>query len=317
MRYALISTPLAGYKKRRFRLLRLASRVVAAGILAALGLTAYVDWQVSSALASPSPFANPDDPGRYGLSYRAIDLRSPRLDKPLKGWLFENPRSDGRAVLFLHGWRSHKEHMLKEYLSWLARHYTVLAFDHPNHGKSPAGTTTLGDLERDDALAALRVLRQRGYQRLGVVGVSMGGATAIGLAARDQDLRAIVSEGAFATPAEASLGYFVSKGFVFPEFLALTTAGMLSARTGRDLFAASAERQIAQVAPRPVLLIHGTRDSVIRPANAHRLHALAKGPRELWMVPGAEHVSDPVRGPHALKPAEYEARVTGFLNRTL
>ncbi len=317
MRYALISTPLPGYKKRRFRLMRIASRVIAAGIVAALGLTAYVDWQVSSALMHPSPFANPDSPDRYGLSYRSIDIRSPRLTAPLKGWLFENPQAGGRAVLFLHGWRSHKEHMLKDYVSWLARRYTVLAFDHPNHGQSPAGPTTLGDLEQVDAAAALAELRRRGYGRLGVMGVSMGGTTAIGLAASAKDLKAIVSEGTYASPPGASLGYFKNHGFVMPEWLAFTTASMLSARTGRNLWDASAERHIAALAPRPVLLIHGTRDSVVLPGNAHRLHALAKEPRELWMVPEADHVSDPVKGPHALRPAEYERKVLGFFDRTL
>lgn len=317
MPYALLSTPLKGYKKRRFRLLRAVSRVLAAGIVMSLGLTAYVDWQVSSTLMHPSPFANPDSPGRYGLAYRSVDIHSPRVAAPLEGWLFENPQADGRAVLFLHGWRSHKEHMLKDYVSWLARRYTVLAFDHPNHGKSPAGPTTLGDLERVDAAAALDVLRRRGYKRLGVMGVSMGGTTAIGLAAEANDLKAVVSEGTYAVPSEASLGYFKNHGFVAPEWLAVTTTGMLSARTGRNLWAASAERQIARVAPRPVLLIHGTRDSVVLPGNAHRLHARAQEPRELWMVEEADHVSDPLRGPHALRPAEYERKVLGFFDRTL
>lgn len=317
LRYALISTPLTGYKKRRFRLLRAFSRVLAAGILAALGLTAYVDWQVSSALLHPAPFARPDMPSHYGLAYRSVDIPSPRVTRPLKGWLFENPHADGRAVLFLHGWRSHKQHMLKDYLSWLARHYTVLAFDHPNHGESPEGPTTLGDLERIDAKAALGLLRQRGYKRLGVMGVSMGGTTAIGLAAQTKDLRAVVSEGTFATPPEASFGYFQGKGFWLPDWLSVTTAGMLSARAGRNLWEASAERQIARLAPRPVLLIHGSKDTVVLPGNAQRLYGLAKGPKELWFVPGADHVSDPDAGPHALRPAEYERRVTAFFDRTL
>lgn len=317
MRYSLISTPITGYKKQQFRWARALSRLAAAGLVAALGATAFVDWQVSSALLHPAPFSHPDRPERYGLAYRRVDILSPRVARPLKGWLFENPRAEGRAVLFLHGWRSHKEHMLKDYESWLARRYTVLAFDHPNHGESPAGPTTLGDLERVDAQAALNLLKKRGYQRIGVMGVSMGGTTAIGLAAQAKDVKSVVSEGTFAVPSEASLGYFEHHHFLFPRLLAVTTAAMLSARTWRQLGDASAERQIEKVAPRPILLIHGTRDSVVRPYNAERLFARARGPKELWLVPGADHVSDPAKGPHALEPAEYERRVGAFFDRTL
>lgn len=317
MRYGLISTPLQGYKRRRFRLVKALSKLLAAGIMVALGLTLYVDWQFSSALLYPSPFAHPDTPERYGLSYVRVNIPSPRVSQPLKGWLFENPQANGRAVLFLHGWRSHKQHMLKDYLSWLARHYTVLTFDHPNHGESPPGPTTLGDLERLDAEAALRLLQKRGYHRIGVMGVSMGGTTAIGLAAQAKDIRAVVSEGTYAVPKEASFGYFQRHHFVFPELLAVTTTGMLSLRSWRNVEEASAERLIATLAPKPLLLIHGTKDSVVVPSNAQRLYALAKEPKELWLVPGAEHVSDPVTGPHALDPTEYEQRVTGFFDRAL
>ena len=286
-------------------------------VLAAVGAPAVVGFQTAGVLENPPPFDKPDSPARYHLAPAAIAVHTPRLAAPLKGWLFENPAANGRAVLFLHGWRSHRQHMLKNYLSWLARRYTVLAFDHPGHGESPRGPVTLGDLEREDAQAALAILHQRGYHRVGVMGVSMGGTTAIGLAAESPDVKAVVSEGTYAHMGDLARGYFTSHGYPFPALLAQATDWALALRAGRNLDAACAERQIARLAPRPIFLIHGTNDHVVSADDARELFAAARGPKELWLVPGADHVSDDRLGPHAKDPAEYERRVEAFFDRTL
>lgn len=294
-------------------------RLVAGGAaLAAVAALAYptvVGWQFAHTLMAPAPFEKPDDPARYGLAPERVAVASPRGN--LRGWFFKQPASGDRAVLFLHGWRSHKQHMLKDYLSWLAKRYSVLAFDHPGHGESPAGLTTLGDREREDAGAALALLRQRGYTRIGLLGTSMGGTTAIGLAVQEPRVRAVVSEATFARQRDITFGYLRSKGFVWPEAIALATLTVMNWRTGRDLEAAGAERAIGRLAPRPVLLIHGDADHVIPPDNARRLYAAAKEPKALWVVPRADHMSEDATSPHALAPAEYERRVSAFFDRHL
>jgi fermentation-respiration switch protein FrsA (DUF1100 family) len=296
---------------------RLVAIGAAVAAVTALAYPTVVGWQFAHNLMAPAPFERPDTPERYKLAYEAVEVPSARTGAPLKGWLFKNPRSGDRAVLFLHGWRSHKRHMLKDYLSWLARRYTVLAFDHPGHGDSPPGVTTLGDREREDAASALAMLVDRGYTRVGVLGTSMGGTTAIGLAAQDPRVKAVVSEATFARPQDITQGYLRSRGFVWPEAIGLATLLVMNARTGRDLAEAGAERAIARLAPRPVFLIHGDADHVILPDNARRLYAAAQMPKTLWVVPGADHMSEDGKSPHALQPAEYERRVGGFFERHL
>lgn len=296
---------------------RLVGALAGVALLASVGYPALVGYQMAGTLIAPTPFARPDAPEHYHLAYEKVDVASPRSAAPLKGWLFPNAHAEGRAILFIHGWRSHKQHMLKPYLSWLARRYTVLAFDHPGHGESPAGVTTLGDREREDAEAGLKLLRARGYTRLGVLGTSMGGTTAIGVAAEDLGVKAVVSEATFARQRDLPLQYLRSHGFVAPELVAFATLLMLDWRTGRDLEAASAEGAIARLAPRPVFLIHGDADHVIAPDNAQRLFAAASEPKSLWIVPHADHMSEDAKSPHALAPAEYERRVTRFFDANL
>lgn len=62
----------------------------------------------------------------------------------------------------------------------------------------------------------------------------------------------------------------------------------------------------------PLLLIAGTADRHTTRAESLRLFARAQLPKELWEVPGAEHVDF-----HQAARAEYEARVSGFLARAL
>lgn len=284
-------------------------------LIVAAAYPGVVGWQMASALMHPTPFDVPDSPEHYGLTPEAIMFTA--RGQTLNGWLFEPPGARGRAVLFLHGWRSHKRHMLHDYMSWLSKRYAVLAFDHPNHGDGPPGVTTLGAGEREDAAAALALLRERGYDRIGVFGSSMGGTTAIGLAARDAGVRAVVSDATFARPEDVPVGYLSRRGYLFPELVAGATVQMLGWRAGRDLGSASAIANIPKLASRPVFLIHGDADHVIAPDNADRLFAAASEPKTLWKVPGADHVSEEHQGPYDVGPAEYERRVTAFFDRHL
>ncbi len=46
---------------------------------------------------------------------------------------------------------------------------------------------------------------------------------------------------------------------------------------------------VENVAPRPLLIVHGTSDETIPPSHASQLYAFAREPRKLAMIPGGEH----------------------------
>jgi hypothetical protein len=62
----------------------------------------------------------------------------------------------------------------------------------------------------------------------------------------------------------------------------------------------------------PVLLIHGEKDSYIPPAESAALHDLARGPRSLWIAPGAKHNLSVM-----MHPVEYGGRAVRFLDEHL
>jgi alpha-beta hydrolase superfamily lysophospholipase len=71
----------------------------------------------------------------------------------------------------------------------LDRGFAALAFDFRGHGES-GGDADLGKIDLD-LEAAVAYARQRGYERLFVVGASMGGTAALAVAAR-QELAGVV-----------------------------------------------------------------------------------------------------------------------------
>jgi pimeloyl-ACP methyl ester carboxylesterase len=288
--------------------------MVGGGVAIASLTVGYVGWAASSFLMHPKPLEVHDDPAHYGLHPQNVTFATPTVHQPLQGWFFKHPNDHHRAIIFLHGWRSSRQHMLKNYLSWLAKHYSVLAFDLANNGDSPTGVTTMGPNETQDARAAVHWLAKQGYDKVGVLGTSMGGACAILLAAQEPGVRAVVTDGAFASPQDPPYLNFVHHGYPLPGLLAWSAIAWLGWRTGTDERDAEAARHVGQISPRPLLIIHGDADHVIPPGDATALYAAAGEPKQLWLVPGADHMSEPDTCPHGLHPAEYERRVVALLD---
>ena len=63
---------------------------------------------------------------------------------------------------------------------------------------------------------------------------------------------------------------------------------------------------------RPVMFIHGGRDTYIHPSQAHLLHGVAEQPKYLWIVPGARHNKAAAQAPN-----EYAARTVAFFRKYL
>jgi fermentation-respiration switch protein FrsA (DUF1100 family) len=60
----------------------------------------------------------------------------------------------------------------------------------------------------------------------------------------------------------------------------------------------------------PLLLVHGNRDSLVRPKDVRRLLAAAPEATRHLVVPGGGHGES-----HAADPALFESAVTGFLRQ--
>jgi len=108
-----------------------------------------------------------------------------------------------------------------------------------------------GDVEQavHDVRAGIRFLEGEGVRRIGLLGHSFGGAVMIEAAVDEESVASVVT-------------------------LATQTAGA---------------QRVAEVAPRPILLVHGLADIRLTPECSRMLHRLAGEPKQLVLLEGATH----------------------------
>jgi fermentation-respiration switch protein FrsA (DUF1100 family) len=190
----------------------------------------------------------------------------------------------------------------------------VLIFDWRAHGRSDGQLTTLGYDERYDLIAAVEYARARGATKIGVLGLSMGGAVALSTTAICPDIDVVAADSAFVHIVTAVAAGLSERGL--PDGvsysiarLILVTAGL---RLGKNLFEADPVRWIDRIAPRPLLLIYGERDPFAPHVEVELLYRRAGEPKGIWRVPQAAH-----REIQALQPDEYRQRLTRFFEDNL
>lgn len=224
----------------------------------------------------------------------------------LRGWYI--PSQNSAAVIITHGIGGNRLGHLDQAAA-LARHgFGVLLFDLRAHGESEGDTTTFGG---QDVLAAAAYLRDRdevAADRIGALGLSLGGMVVIQATVSTDDIKAVVAEGpgpaAFQDmPPPEQLKDWLWVPFDWVWFKTLERQGVLAPLSTTDA--------IAEIAPRPVLLISCT-ESRYEQRALRNYYAAAGEPKILWEIPEAGHASGWIA-----RPEEYEGRMVIFFEQAL
>jgi dipeptidyl aminopeptidase/acylaminoacyl peptidase len=305
------AAPPASPRARR-RARRLVARL-ALGLLALL-LTAYLGISAYAANTLTTPrrnFAEARAPDAYGLAYRDVSFPARGGDVQIAGWYIPHAGSD-RAVILVHGKDSSRTNEFQgafpQFAAALhARGLAVLMIDMRGHGRSGDAHFSFGLNEQRDIQGAADWLKAQGVApgKIGVLGVSMGAASSVLATAHDPDIGALVEDCSYAAiyPIIAR-EWRTASGL--PDVFLPSTLLMSRLMFGYDLATSRPVDAIGEIAPRPVLIIHGTADRLIPISDAEQLHA-ALPSSELWEVPGAAHAGSYAANPHA-----YADRVAAF-----
>ncbi len=248
-------------------------------------------------------------PYELGLPAEEVIIPPRYGDYRVRGWYIPHPNAI-TTILVCPGYRSGMSDVLgMSALLWKAGH-NILAFEYYGHGKAVGTSVTLGFREINDFLGAVAYAKKRDPQaRLGVIAYSMGAAVAIMGCARNTDVAALVLDSPFATHRSA-VDYNFRHVFHLPSAPFIWIADyLLWWRAGYRFSQVEPLRDIARIAPRPILLIQGLKDTIVDPHDASLLYAAAAEPKELWLVPAVDHC-----GAYFRDRVTYTVKVTDFFN---
>ncbi|HLX56848.1 MAG TPA: alpha/beta hydrolase [Ktedonobacteraceae bacterium] len=207
----------------------------------------------------------------------------------VSSWYIPRPGAT-TTIIVCPGFRSLKADILgiSAHL-WKAGH-NILAFEYHGHGMDVGTPVTLGYSEINDFLGAVAYAKERAPEaHLGVIAYSMGAAVAIMAMARCNEVEALVSDSAFATHAGV-VDYQFRRVFRLPSTTITWMAdNLLWWRAGYHFNQVEPLRDIAKIGPRPILIIHGGKDSLVDPRDAPLLYGAAQEPKEIWLLPNADH----------------------------
>ena len=224
----------------------------------------------------------------------------------LEGWFV--PSRNGATVIAFPGRSGPQKHarML------VANGYGVLLFDRRGEGASEGDPNTFGWVGDRDLHAATAYLRSRpdvDPDRIGAIGLSVGGEMLIHAAAHSDAFRAIVSEGASGQSVRDQL-HNTSVLDAIVGYSAVTAATAVFTST---LPPPSLKSEVARIASTATFFIYGENGQGGTEEKPNKgFYAAAREPKQLWEVPNGQHIAG-----ITTEPAEYERRVIGFFDRAL
>jgi len=225
-------------------------------------------------------------PSDFGLEYEQIFFTTADGVR-LAGWLIPSRAENAKTIILLHGYPAEKGDILPV-LSFLNEKYNLFLFDFRYFGESGGKYSTAGAKETDDLSAAVRFLKSRGIDEVGVWGFSLGGAVALMTAPDHPEIKAVVSDSSY-----ARLDLLVPELYRIP--ILKYPLAELTRLWGRMFLGINAKEVSpagsAETLEIPVLIIHSKNDNVIPFKNAVLIQeALKNNPTaEFWFQENLFH----------------------------
>ena len=256
-----------------------------------------------------------------GTSLRGMRLRCPN-------------RNEYRGtIVFCHEYGSDMHSCARYARPLIESGFDIFTFDFRGHGES----STHGryrplqwpsDKELEDVLGATAyvesALAAEGKPtQVGLFGISRGAGAGLLAASSDPNIKAIVCDGAFCTDTtlialmKRWAHIFARVKLVYEHhserfWRALLWGLLRFAQPKLGCKYPSVSRALKEMEPRPILFIHGEKDSYIRVEQTSHLYGQAPSPKYLWVVPNAKHNQSVI-----VQPSDYAARTTAFFQRHL
>lgn len=266
-----------------------------------------------------------------GSTREDFDVRAPD-GVLLRGWKVRPKNPNGSWVLLFHGVADNRIGVIGQSEFLLRAGYSVVMMDARAHGASGGPIATYGWLERQDTRAVIDALLSSlrspclsiqwhgpggpscpGPKHIFALGESMGAGIALQSAAADPRIEAVVAEAPFANLREGAYDYAGLRKYPWlgKTLFAPFTWTLLyhdEKLAGFPVAEVSPQKAVAARAF-PVFLICDEKDVALPCRHSEMLYAAARGPKQLWVVPGAYHTAA-----YGFFPEEFRRRVLSFFS---
>ena len=291
--------------KRDWRYYRNLLLVVVLG----LGLGSYFGFPIFEANRRMHPRRFPIgsiSPIDLGMSYSDVTLTT-RDGLSIRGWYV--PSTNGAAVILVHAFNGNRTGTLY-HAALLAEHgYGVLLYDTRSQGESEGGLYAWGWDAHWDVIAALEYLQKRPKvepDRIGVLGLSAGGAISLRAAAETEEIAAVVAEGSgWPTMEDWRIAAKPMDVIWVPAIWGMYTFVKVFTGIHNPM---PIKQAVGHIAPRPLLLIAAGEDRV---TNQGYYDAAGDG-KSYWDRDESGHIDALFKHPEG-----YEERVIGFFELAL
>lgn len=216
-------------------------------------------------------------PQDFGLTYEDIWLPivSNNLKSRIHGWWIPAEGQANGVILYLHGNGANIGANAEQASRFQKMGFSVLLIDYRGYGQSEGGFPNENKVYEDAEIAWNYLVRDRHIapEQIVIYGHSLGGAIAIDLAVRHPEANGLIVQSSFTSMQEMveldpNLRIFPIDWILTQHFNSIHKVPALQM---------------------PTLFIHGLADTKIPAFMSERLYAAAHQPKQIWLVPNAEH----------------------------
>lgn len=223
-------------------------------------------------------------PDFFNLAYEDVWLpivtKTGQVER-IHGWWMPSAKSipdrQKQVVLYLHGNGSNIGANLEHANRFHQLGLSVLLIDYRGYGRSTGNFPNESQVYQDAKTAWDYLVKERELDpsQIFIYGHSLGGAIAIDLAVHHPEAAGLIVESSFTSTRE--MVDYKRSFWMFPIDLILTQRFDSIAKVSKLKM--------------PVLFIHGTADTVVPVEMSKKLFEAAREPKELYIVPNADHTN--------------------------
>jgi alpha/beta superfamily hydrolase len=233
-----------------------------------------------------------ETPSDQGLKYKELSVSANGCDHP--GWLLFppegfDPRGSFDLVIVCHGFAADRGDVLQRAASVARSGFVVFTFDWRGHGRHSETECSGGLLERDDLAGIIDYFQNQPWLRsVSLYGFSMGASITILTASEVESVKCVVADAPYDSALKTTK-VVVDRFPLGKYWLLQNLISRFKSKFGRELEEIDVEKAAAKLSPRPLLVLTGTNDKLVKHHQSLAVYEAAGEPKQIQIQKGGSH----------------------------